>query len=59
MSSYDSYDYRCGKLNLSDLESKLMDILMDFGCSIDYQGYDGGDYEKAVKRILKIIKGRR
>ena len=57
MSSYDSYEYRCGRLKLNDLESKLMDVLMEFGCSIDSQGYDDGDYKKAIKKILKITKG--
>jgi len=52
-----SYEYRRGEIKMTDLESKLMDVLMDFGHSIDSQGYDDGDYKKAIKKILKIIKG--
>ena len=33
-----------------------MKILSDFGESIDSQGYGDGDYNKAVKSILKAIK---
>ena len=35
---------------------KLKKILLDLGASIDPQGYDGGDYEEAIKEILELRK---
>lgn len=49
---YDTYEYRCGKIKYSDEDSSLLEILMEFGESIDPQGYDGGEnYDKAIKKI--------
>jgi len=53
---YDSFKYRIGKQEFDTLDKyKLMDILIEFGKSIDPHGYDGGDYSKAVKSLLKLI----
>jgi len=52
----DSYEYRTGVLKLPHFEGKLVDILMEFGLGIDPQGYDDGDYDRAIERIKKLIK---
>lgn len=53
--TYDSYKYRCGNKALyTETEQKLMEVLMDFGESIDQHGYDDGAYKEAILEILKI-----
>jgi len=44
-----------GDLKVSKEENILIDILYEFGISIDSQGASGGNYDKAMKKILKII----
>ena len=44
-----------GDLKVSNEENRLIDILYEFGMSVDSQGAAGGDYDKAMKKILKII----
>lgn len=57
MKHYDSYRIRCGEQKLeSELEQKLISILMEFGEDIDFQGCDDGDYDTAMDALLKLIK---
>jgi len=56
---YDSFDVREGHQKLdTELEESLMNILMDFGGSVDSHGYDGGDYDAAMDKLLKIVGGQ-
>lgn len=56
---YDSYAIRCKTQILkSETEEQLMNILMEFGSSIDPYGSDGGDYDTAMEKILEIIATR-
>jgi hypothetical protein len=55
---YCSYEMRCGKQQFDgEKEKLLMEILMEFGKSIDPHGYDDGDYDEAMDSLLKIIAG--
>ena len=40
-------------------KEKLKEILAEFGYSIDAQGYDGGDYEKAMQKILALFEAEK
>ena len=54
---YDSYEIRCGKQQLeTPLETALMDILMEFGASVDGHGFDDGDYDTAMQSLLRLIE---
>ncbi len=55
MGKYDSYKFRCGGQKLPKTEKELMNILIEFGESIDPQGFDGGDYDTAMQKILRIV----
>ena len=53
---YDSYEIRCGGQKLeTTLEAGLMDILMEFGASVDCHGFDDGDYDTAMKALIQIF----
>ena len=56
MKKYDMWEYHTGRLKLDALDKELMEILTDFGESIDSQGYAGGDYDRAFKRLHRIFK---
>lgn len=56
MEKYDPYEFRMGNLILSKKDAEIMNILMDFGESVDGQGYDYGEYDIAFKSIQKIVK---
>ena len=56
MKKFNSYSFRCGALKLSKKETKLMNILMEFGESIDKQGYDSGDYDTAIEKLFLMIE---
>lgn len=53
---YKSFQYRQGELILNSTERILMEILMKFGESVDSQGYDGGDYDTAMKLLLFLYE---
>ncbi len=53
---YNSWLIREGKQELpTPQQHELMAILMTFGESIDPHGYDGGDYNTAMKELLKLM----
>ena len=58
---YDSYKIRMGKQVVSPAEAELMRVLMEFGESIDPHGYDGGDYDRAMEKLVELLdlKARR
>lgn len=55
MREYCSYNYRTGKQELNGTEKELMEILMEFGKSIDHHGYDGGDYTTAIRKLIDVV----
>jgi hypothetical protein len=55
-SRYCSHEMRCGKQQFdSEKEKLLMEVLMEFGKSIDPHGYDDGNYDEAMTSLLEII----
>ena len=40
-------------------KGKLKEILAEFGYSIDAQGYEDGDYEKAIQKILALFEAEK
>lgn len=55
MKKYDSFLVRQGRIKLNDLERELMEVLMEFGKTIDSQDYDDGDYDTAMRDLLDIV----
>lgn len=53
---YDSYEDFIGKSKISPIEGKLMDILIEFGNSIDPHGSGDGDYDTAMLKLMELIK---
>ena len=54
---YDAYKVRMGEQELgTQLELSLMQILTDFGETIDPQGYDDGDYDLAMYRLASLFQ---
>jgi len=51
----DSYIRGIGEQKLTKEEKIIMDILFDFGMSIDSQGASDGNYDKATKKIMKLL----
>ena len=43
---------------VSDEIKELINILVDFGESIDPQGYGDGKFDKAINAIIKLFKKR-
>jgi len=43
---------------VSDKIKELINILVDFGESIDPQGYGDGKFDKAINAIIKLFKKR-
>ena len=46
------------KAKVSDKIKELINILVDFGESIDPQGYGDGKFDKAINAIIKLFKKR-
>ena len=54
---YNSYKIRTGKQELeTEIENELMEILIDFGSTVDPFGFDSGDYDAAMEKLLKLVE---